>query len=593
MIDRTRNRSALTLALALGLMLAAAAAPSLADDLRDGRTAMAAGDLDAAQKSFEKAASQGLAEGRAGVGQVLLKRYQYDKALDAFRTAQKMDPTLALGYWGEGEVLRQEDKCTDAIPKFQKATELDRKFPEAQLALGNCLIVTGNHAKAVDALSEGLKWGPKWRPRFLVALGDAELARDSLRDAGIYYTRAREEAPDDPTPRRALGNFYLKRGTWALAVQELQGALSLDSTDVDIHYGLGQAYYYNQQYTEALEEYRWVTMRAPDYPAGQLALGNLLFLAGERDAKRYAEARAPLEKYTAMRPNDPKGWSLLGRTLSALHLKDDALPALMKAQSLGDKSKDMYTALGRLYVERKEWDKALDAFSKGDPNARDLLLIGQMYVFQGRLDGADSIYRAIVAIDSTRSEAHFAMNELGKLRFRQKDYPGAVSMLSRRIALDPNSDEAYYFMGLSYKEMKQYPEALDALRHAAELGDAKADRHFWLGILYEQVDSTALAVPEFERSVALDSTSATAAVAYRQLGYHRLLAKDFTGATPLLERAAAINPKDVQTLVWLAQGYQNSQNRTKAMDNYQKVLAIDPKQPDALRGVKSLTGGTK
>jgi Tfp pilus assembly protein PilF len=148
-------------------------------------------------------------------------------------------------------------------------------------------------------------------------------------------------------------------------------------------------------------------------------------------------------------------------------------------------------------------------------------------------------------------------------------------------------------MGLSYKEMKQYPEALDALKHAVQLGDSKADRHFWLGILYEQVDSTAQAVPEFERSVALDSTSATAAVAYRQLGYHRLLGKDFSGATPLLERSAAINPKDVQTLVWLAQGYQNSLNRTKAMENYQRVLAIDPKQPDALRGVKSLTGGAK
>jgi tetratricopeptide (TPR) repeat protein len=592
MIDRTLSRLALPLAVLLAVAVTSVRVAH-ADDLRDGRTAFQAGDLDHAMQSFEKAASQGLAEGRAGVGQVWLRRYQYAKALDAFRTAQKMDPTLALGYWGEGEVLRQQGKCADAIPLFRKATDLDRKFPEAELALGNCLIQTGDHAKAVDALSEGLKWGPKWRPKFLVALGDAELARDSLRDAGIYYTRAREEAPDDPTPRRALGNFYLKRGTWALAVQELQGALELDSTDVDIHYSMGQALYYNQQYTEALEQYRWVTARAPDYPAGQLALGNLLYLAGEKDPRRYPEARTALEKYTQLSPEDPKGWSLLGRTLAALKLKDEALPALMKAQSLGDKSKDMYTALGRLYVDRKEWDKALEAFGKGDPDARDMLLIGQMFVFQNRLDAADSTYRAIIALDSTRSEAHFAMNELGKLRFREKDYPGAISMLSRRIALDPNSDEAYYFMGLSYKEMKQYPEALEALRRAAELGDSKADRHFWLGILYEQVDSTAQAVTEFGRSVSLDSTSATAAVAFRQLGYHRLLVKDFTGATPLLERAAAINPKDIQTLVWLGQGYQNSLNRTKAMESYQRVLAIDPKQPDALKGVKSLTGGTK
>ena len=59
--------------------------------------------------------------------------------------------------------------------------------------------------------------------------------------------------------------------------------------------------------------------------------------------------------------------------------------------------------------------------------------------------------------------------EMAKLRFRQKDYPGALTLLQRRIALDPNSDEAYYYMGLSYKEMKQYPEALAALRQAVTL----------------------------------------------------------------------------------------------------------------------------
>jgi tetratricopeptide (TPR) repeat protein len=584
------NRSSFV-AFVLGALLLTVPAIAIADDLKDGRAALQAGHLDQALQSFEKSAGQGQAEGRAGVGQVWLKRRQYAKAMDAFQTSEKMDPSLALSYWGQGEVLRRQDNCADAVPLFQKATELDRKFPEAQLALGQCLVEVKQHEKAVEALNEGLKWGPKWRPKFLVALGDAELARDSLRDAGIYYTRAREEAPDDPTPRRALGNFYLKRGTWALAVQELQGALELDSTDVEIHYGLGQALYYDQRYNDALDEFNWVVNRDPDFPPGQLALGNLLYLAGDKDPKRYPEARPPLEKYTQLMPNDAKGWSLLGRTYAALKMKDEALPPLMKAQALGDKSKEMYTVLGRLYVERREWDKALDAFAKGEPTSRDMLLIGQMFVFQNKLDQADSVYKAIIAIDSTRSDARFAMNERGKLQFRQKNYAAAVGMLQRRIALDPNSDEAYYFMGLSYKEMKQYPEALAALKQAAVLGDGKADRHFWLGILYEQVDSTESATREFERSVSLDSTSATSAIAYRQLGYHRLLQKDYTGAIPYLEHAVAISPKDVQALVWLGQGYQNSGNRAKALEIYQRVLAIDPTQADALRGMKSLTGG--
>jgi hypothetical protein len=81
-----------------------------------------------AQRLFEKAASQGSAEGRSGVGQVWLKRRQYDKAREAFELAQKMDPLLAWPYYGQGEVVRKSGKCDAAIPLYQKATELDRKF---------------------------------------------------------------------------------------------------------------------------------------------------------------------------------------------------------------------------------------------------------------------------------------------------------------------------------------------------------------------------------------------------------------------------------------------------------------------------------
>ena len=575
------------------VVLALAPAGVRADDLKNGKMALQAGQLDDAQAAFEKAAAQGQAEGRAGVGQVWLKRRQYAKATEAFELAQKMDPTLALAYYGQAEVLKRQSRCTDAVPLFERATQLDRKFPEAQLSLGQCLIAMKQHERAVATLSEGLKWGPKWQPKFLVALGDAELARDSLRDAGIYYTRARELAPDDPTLRRALGDFYLKRGTWALAVPEYRAALSLDSTDVTVHYGLGQALYYDQRYNDALEEFRWVGTRDPDFAPGQLALGNLLYLAGERDPRRYPEARPALERYTALIPDDSKGWSLLGRTYSALKMKDEALASMLKAEALGDRSKDMYTGLGRIYAERKEWDRALQAFGRGEPTSRDMLLIGQMMVFQGRLEQADSIYRSIFSADSTRSDARFALNEMGKIRFRQKDYSAAIALFQRRIALDPGNDEAYYYIGLSYKEMKQYAEALGALKQAAILADNRADRHFWLGILYEQVDSSAAAEREYQRAVDLDSTSATASIAYRQLGYRKLLAKDYGLATQLLERAVRISDRDLQALVWLAQGYQNSGNRSKAMENYDKALSIDPKQPDATRGRKSLEGGGK
>ncbi|HYM82435.1 MAG TPA: tetratricopeptide repeat protein [Candidatus Limnocylindria bacterium] len=597
------TRSVALLGVTLAAVLVFGPPVALGDDLKDGRTALQAGRLDDAVRSFEKAAAQGSAAGRAGVGQVWLRRRQLDKAMEAFQIAQRMDPQLAQAYSGQGEVFRRQEKCDQAVPLFTKATELDRKFPDAQLGLGDCYLTLKQFDKAVAAFSEGLKWGPKQRPRFLVALGAAETERDSLRAAGIYFTRAREEAPNDPEVRKALGDFYFRRGTWALAVIENQAAVAIDTNDVELRFALAQSLDFADRPSDALEEYQRVAAKDPDFAPAQLGLGTLLYRAGNqgKTVDRHQEAMTPLKRYTEMEPTDGKGWSVLGRNLYYLKMPEEAFAAMQKAEQLGGANKEMYTILGRYYADKKEWGKALDAFAKGEPSARDQLVIAQVMVFQFNpqtadsiyMGKADSVYRAIVAKDSTAGEARFALVEMGKLRFRKKDYPEAIALFERRIQLDPNSGEAYYYIGLSRKEMKQNLEALTALQRAAELDSTKGDRFFWLGVVYDVQKQPDEARQAFERSVQFDSTSNLAGKAYRQLGFYRLLSKDWTGAVRLLERAVQLDSRDVQAWVWLGQGYQNAGNRNKAMEAYRKALELDPNQADAQKGVQVLSGAAQ
>ncbi len=571
-------------ALAVALSVPAASA----DELKDGRAALAAGKYDDAVRLFEKASSQGYAEGRAGVGQVWLRRRNYEKALEAFQLAQRMDGNLALSHWGVGEVARRNEDCTGALPHFQRAVALDRKFPDAQLALGDCLTQLRRFEEAVAALNPGLNWGSKWRPRFLVALGFVEMTRDSLRDAGIYFTQAREGAPDDPITNRALGDFYLRRGIGSLAIPEYEKAVALDSVDIDLRFALGRALAFDTRYDEAIQQYQWVADRNPEYAGAQLALGDIFYRAGQAKAAYYAEARPHLEKYTQLMPNDPKGWSLLGRDYYYLRLKDEAVVALQKAQELGDKSKDMYTVMFRAMVDRKDWSNALAAIQKGEPNNSDLLKLAQVHAFMGNPMQADSVYRSLVAKDSLSSDGRFAMLEMAKMQYRIKDYPSAIGTLGRRIALDPGSDEAYYYLGLSHKEMKQLPEALAALRQAVALAPTKGDRHFWLAVTLTQADSISAGLEEFRATVAVDTTSKNAAIAYQQLGYRSLLKKDWRAAIEMLERAIAIDKQNVQSLVWLGQAYQNSGNREQAIDKYRRALEVQPGEPNATKGLKTL-----
>lgn len=601
------------LALAAGLLFPSFSAVARADDLRDGRAALKANQLDQAMRLFEQAASQGQAEGRGGVGLVWLKRHNLAKANEAFLLAEKMDNQLAMAQYGLGEVLHQQDKCADAIPRLQRATELDRRYPEAQLALSDCFSRTGKFAEAIAAANRGLNWGAQWRPRFLIALGNIASARDSLRDAGIWYTTAVQESPEDPMTHRALGDFYVKRGTFDLAYPEYQAAVARDSTDVDLHFALGQALYYGQRYVAALEEFQWVVARDPEYPAAQYALGDLLYRSGKADPRRYAEARAPLEKYVQLMPEDGRGWSVLGRTYYYISLaerdstlKDRSLEDLIKAESLGDKSKEMYTIRARLHIDRREFDAAAADYEKAgtDLAPEDIYRLARMMTIQKNTARAESLYSAIVDRDSTTKIAGVALSEIGKIRFGQAAdlgktdkngamplYQATLDVFQRRAALDPANDEAYYYMGLCRRELGQLSEAIDAMRQATQIAPDKPDRHFWLGLLYVQADSAARAEQEFQQVVQLEGGSASnRAIALRQLGYYRLIRKDYGGASERLEQSAALNPKDAGTLLWLAQCYQNAGNRSKAVENYRRVLALDPGNADARTGLKVLEG---
>jgi tetratricopeptide (TPR) repeat protein len=152
---------------------------------------------------------------------------------------------------------------------------------------------------------------------------------------------------------------------------------------------------------------------------------------------------------------------------------------------------------------------------------------------------------------------------------------------------------------LCHKELGEFPAALADLRQAAMLAPTKGDRHFWLAVTLTQAypkdsDSTAAALAEFKAAVAVDSTSKNASLAYQQIGFRDyLLKKDWAGAVAVLEKALAIDPTNKQTLIWLAQAYQNSGNRVKALEYYDKVLALDPAQPDAVKGKSMLQKSTK
>lgn len=224
-----------------GAFVMAVLAPALgpvvahADSIRDGNRALKSGHLEEAMRSYQTAAGQGLAQGEGGVGRVWLRRGQLDEAMSAFRRAQGLDPQLALANYGQGEVLRRRDSCSAAVPMLAQATRLDRTFPEARLALAERLVSRWKFDAA--------------RGTWALAIPElqAAVALDSSDAHARFSAQRYDEALDttgalDGEACRQLGYYCLLKNRWSASIPHLDRSTKLDAQDAQSWVRLGQAH---------------------------------------------------------------------------------------------------------------------------------------------------------------------------------------------------------------------------------------------------------------------------------------------------------------------------------------------------------------
>lgn len=599
--SRTGPRRA-ALAFLVAAACAAGAGPALADAFGDGKKAFERGDAVAAAPLFTQAvaAEPARAEAHRYLGLALEQLGRYDEALPAFDAAIRLDPRSSEAQRGRGAALWRLGRKDEAVAAYRAAMDLNSKFPRAGLELAELLTEMGRADEAVAVAQEGVKWGKDVRPFFEEAWGKAELARGNGVEAEKHVMQARELAPTNPRFHRALGDLYMERKVPQLAIHAYQQAVDLDPTDVASRYAMARAQEREGLYNDALDQYKAVIEHNPNYPDAYRQMGNLYLLASDRTPTFLDEAVKNLEKYHALVPDDALGTALLARAYYKAKRRDEAKALLDPLAAQGKLDEQGHLVYARLLYETRDFAGAAEHFAR---SARlleevDVRRLAHSYASTGRNAQADSLYAARFAADSTAGvalpKASEWLLESAKLHFRQgrqdsTEYVLALDLLNRKLALDPGSEEAFYYQGLCLRELNRPDEAVAPLEKAVQLAPDKADRHFWLAATYLKLEQKDPALIAFERTAALDDSTTLGAIARQRIGYEYLLRKDYARACDELAKSAEIDPKQVQTWVWLGQCQQNSGRREAALEAYRTALELDPAQADAKKGIQQLS----
>lgn len=206
-------------------------------------------------------------------------------------------------------------------------------------------------------------------------------------------------------------------------------------------------------------------------------------------------------------------------------------------------SADAHFFLGYVLFRQKKARESLAEFTAGAkfrrPGPEELKTVASDYVLLDDFVDADKWFSAVVAESPNDPNAHYL---LGRTRFNENDYRGAIASFERALALHPKYIEAENNIGLVWRELNDLDKARVAFETAIEWqGDTPTDAQPFLnyGKLLADQHQPDKAISFLNRAAELAPDNPTI---HEELSHVYLAQPDLQKAQTELEKAIALAP---------------------------------------------------
>src|SRR5215469_18692643 len=141
---------------------------------------------------------------------------------------------------------------------------------------------------------------------------------------------------------------------------------------------------------------------------------------------------------------------------------------------------------GDIYMARKMYREAIEAFHEGSPNDAVILnKTGIAFHQMQQLDQARKSYEAAIKVKPNYVEA---INNIGTIYYAKKSFRRAISWYSRAIRLAPDDSKSasiYMNLGTAQFARKQYEKATESYQTAMKLDPDVFEHHGNFGVILE------------------------------------------------------------------------------------------------------------
>lgn len=537
------------------------------DHLSPGAVHLLLGNLYVSTEQYEKALSsygQSISYGtssvlpytNAGTAYVLLKKY--DKAIEAYSYSIERLGTQATpfcgcrAYTGRGMAYVFNGEYGKAIQDFETSLSFDKNYigayqglllaslmqgdlKNAQKAINKAILeypdnadlanysgiiskAEGNYSEAIASFEKAFELSDRQSEMPLLNRGIAYLESNELEKAASDFSALAKLNPQNYLAWQYLGASQLINSQNLLAIESFEKAVNLKENPFQSYNHLAVAYRFRGVYTRAIELLEKAIEISPQYIPAHVNLGQFY-----QDLKEYEEsvsyfeiALGLMEKSTEVPIHQDN--LEISCELDLFHNEScqffiyDANGAIenhftsLTKEEMSQSFSRSYQAVGITYQDEKNYDKAMEAFSKAieldSKNAHAYASRGYLHRdIEKYEDGLRDLNEALsigFADDLLTAEV---LASRGEIQVKLKNYDKAFQDLDRAINTWPKDSDIWVKRGYAYYQIKKYEKAVKDLNIAIGLNKQNSGAYFWRGVTFHDLGKYDMALEDFNAAI--------------------------------------------------------------------------------------------
>jgi pentatricopeptide repeat protein len=480
--------------------------------------------------------SKQTAEAQRDYGDVLYQLKDYDKALNAYRAALKLNPAIKGFHKRYAEIViakGQQDEVITALSGVVNSGEAD--FGTYQ-TMGLMYQKKGVYQKAIEMYQKALQLDPQSNEA-LSALASCQAASGALNDAIISYEQVVMMDTGATNEMRELGDIYFKQNNMAAAAKNYKKYFAKVPSDQVIAKRLGKYAYESQDFEGVTRYLANIQFRNDD----DIDYG-MMFATACIATKRNKDGIRVLETLRAMKPKGMVSRTIL-KSLADAYEKDGQ--EAMAAECYG-----AYSALPGV----SDPDAAYKhAFMLEKSNS-----IASQKAYENNIKQYPDDYRNFLRLGLLLSS-------------KQETLTKAAMYLKRTTTLAESVPAVWLEMGKVYGKLGSEQDELEAYRKYLQTDPQNAEANKRVGIILTHKGqlSEALIFLEIANTLTPNDPDIMASLAKGYLSTNRK-----NEALDLLKKVKALRPNDTELRFQLYDLYQKTGQKDKAKDEIKELATM-------------------